>query len=284
MFILGNNNNLVFLKSNKVNVYPCGRRRARLIDTSNDNKTDGYIPFDPEARLNTESNNRKHSGLNGYKQDYIYSFKNNDKFVISICGYLFTIDTSDINSVNDFGNILSETFNTSEQAVTEIYANAKLADIQFFEGNPAQSFPAAATTVLRDQAFNGDPETCLDLLIASNYDRNNLENYYFSGLSFSTAPEKNTTSLCIMKKTENGWILCNESRLPKIEHGSEDDSIVVGNIKVTGNITAAGAITADQLIQGSHRTLTLDVVPITGTEPSKSEYQLKFTGSGNINS
>jgi hypothetical protein len=45
---------LAFINSLNVQAFPCGRRRSEQI-TSADDKY--YIPYDPEARLNTEKNN-----------------------------------------------------------------------------------------------------------------------------------------------------------------------------------------------------------------------------------
>ena len=53
-----------FVKSLNVQAFPCGRRRS---------DSNQVIPFDPEARLNTEANNRKHSGINGYTQTFLKS-------------------------------------------------------------------------------------------------------------------------------------------------------------------------------------------------------------------
>jgi hypothetical protein len=58
---------LTFLQSLNVQVYPCGRRRSAV---QNDGEN-YYIPFDPEARLNTEFNNRKLASANGFTESYI---------------------------------------------------------------------------------------------------------------------------------------------------------------------------------------------------------------------
>ena len=97
MFVKNNDNRLVFIKSKNVNVFPCGRRRSNLIDADGSTLTVNdryYIPFDPEARLNTEANNRKHSGLNGFRQSYIYDWSytaSSGVLSLVIEGYLFNI-------------------------------------------------------------------------------------------------------------------------------------------------------------------------------------------------
>ena len=102
-----------FVKSAHVQAFPCGRRRSTPIEKDlNDIQTAGKvteyrIPFDPEARLNTEANNRKHSSLNGYTQTYLYSWNkdSDNKLSMSIAGYLFSIAlTSEYTQVQEFGN------------------------------------------------------------------------------------------------------------------------------------------------------------------------------------
>ncbi len=203
---------LTFLKSANVQVFPCGRRRSSLIsaDTNGASKmAEGgegyYIPFDPEAKLNTEANNRKHSGLNGYTQTYVKSFENNI-FSFVLAGYLFNINLdSNYNTENTFGaelvkaivrNIVEaeyaeNKFNSPDEkeerrlALTNgcnyIYANIRLEDLQLFTG-----FQEYITSILRDQTGDGIPSVYLDICNAA--DDSDYNNYYFSGLSFSTVP------------------------------------------------------------------------------------------------
>ena len=184
---------LAFIRSDKVSVYPCGRRRS-LVDTDSNNQQDQYyIPFDPEARLNTEANNRKHSSLNGYTQTYIKDEEwNNESFIIALDGYLFKIalDSADIKS---FGNKLFEKLNISTDG--SIYANILIEDTPLF----SNKFESCHTGVLRNQSGSLNDtrgEAYIDLLTtaaSSNANNSeeilkNSENYYFSGLSFSTKP------------------------------------------------------------------------------------------------
>ena len=174
---LTNEITLTFLKSANVQVFPCGRRRSNTIrtDLNKDGNAESFqIPFDPEAKLNTEANNRKHSGLNGYTQTYIKSFENN-VFSFALAGYLFNINLdSNYNTENTFGeklldelrksllntylsnntfdsedakNEATESFNsTFYNNNTKIYANIRLEDLQLFTG-----FQEYMTTILRDQ-------------------------------------------------------------------------------------------------------------------------------------
>ena len=92
---------LTFIKSSNIQAYPCGRRRAVEDRDLNDNdivEADEHIriPFDPEARLNTEANNRKHSSLNGYTQTYLKEWDEKKKLLtVALAGYLFNITLTD---------------------------------------------------------------------------------------------------------------------------------------------------------------------------------------------
>ena len=201
-----NNISLVFLKSLNVNVFPCGRRRGSVIEKSGE--TSYYIPFDPEAKLNTEANNIKHSSLNGLSQTYI-RYWDTDRLSLVIGGYLFDIKqdldletaeptVSDV--LTAFGNTILSKLETNNGS--SIYANIILEDVPLYSG-----FSEYNTTILRDQSDQeGDkPSTNIDLLnndartifadttaSAQKIELNKAENiinyFYFAGLSFSTEP------------------------------------------------------------------------------------------------
>ena len=257
-----NGKDLVFIKSANIQAYPCGRRRSQQIDTVDRNK-DGevqedekyFIPFDPEARLNTEANNRKYSSLNGYTQTYLERWDENEKvLILSLGGYLFTINLSNsCTTANDFGNELLTTFDLSGySSITKIYANILLEETPLFSG-----FKGYDTWVLRDQANNIIGETCLDLLNTSAANEStsariqDFNNYYFSGLSFSVVPlsgkeetrsdktvnesnkrSQQIISLCILNKIGSTWYINESARLPKIEHGDTADSVKIAHLEV----------------------------------------------------
>ena len=80
-----------YFKSKDVRVFPCSYR-------GNYEKDSGSVTFDPEARLNTESNLISAGGKLGLKENYLIEKTDNvAKFVI--CGYYFEI--SNINSYDD---------------------------------------------------------------------------------------------------------------------------------------------------------------------------------------
>lgn len=252
MFV-GYNNMVAFIRSKYINVFPSGRRKSTLIDTGTVNNN-YYIPFDPEARLNTEANNRKHSGLNGYKQSFLNDW-NSDILSLVLNGYLFNIELEDIYKDKDtFAKKLAEVIG----AENEIWVNIKLANIKFFSDGVNE----ANTEILRDQQPNAEPAASLDILITGE-DSKDHNNYYFSGLSFSkqkldTLPgaisstgvaldNSGIKSLLLLTKDSNGkWSVCESSRLPKIDHGDTKDSVrLPGDLQIDGNLSVAGTITGD---------------------------------------
>ena len=284
--------NLAFIKSANVQAFPCGRRRSELVEKDGDSNTVDdkyYIPFDPEARLNTETNNRKHSGLNGFSQTYIKNW-DVDNLSLVLSGYLFDIKLdAGYQTPADFVTKLATAL--QETDFSSIYANILIEETPLFAG-----FKDYSTWVLRDQAKNETASVSLDLLsTAVKEDTKSLteiqdpENYYFSGLSFSTQPRTGDleatysslpigtvhtrsqllVSLHILEKDTNGdWQIYLPALLPKIEHGSTEGSVKVKSIS-TEHIelisTNAGGTTSVSSVP------SLDVV-----ESSPGIYQLQF--------
>ena len=253
------NLSIAFLKSKNVQAYPCGRRRAEVTN-------DTFIPFDPEARLNTEANARKHSSLNGFTQTYLKEWdETNQLLTISLAGYLFTIALGDnyCTEGNFATSLLRDGLELNDEEIadenrTSIYANILLEDIQLFSGDPKNYF----TSILRNQSYSNTSfaeDTPVDSLDILEYDSNEPEailratydNYYFSGLSFSTTPltdldidadgiisvtrngssiNQYPVSLCILKKVNGSWEINEQARLPKISHGSEANSVEAGTV------------------------------------------------------
>ena len=248
---------LTFIKSINVQAYPCGRRRSEKI-VENDANNDGSvtesekyrIPFDPEARLNTEANNIKHSGLNGFTQTYLNRW-DDDLLSLVLGGYLFTIRLdNEYQTFSEFGNKLAEKLGGDAK---NVYANIRIEETPIFKG-----FEEYYTGVLRDQTANAAATTCLDLLktveVGESVDTADINNYYFSGLSFSANPLVNSASsltennaassvepiydaldanklhqriisLHLLEKIGSQWQLYQPALLPKIEHGGTEGSI-----------------------------------------------------------
>lgn len=251
---------LVFIRSKYVRAFPCSRRRSTLVDSDGDNNSihdKYYIPFDPEARLNTESNNRKHSALNGFKSSYLYNWSVNEdsgigSLAIVLAGYLFEIQLpAEYSTPALFGSALG--------TGNAIYANIGVEDVLFFSG--AAGVPETTTEVLRDQTSNAAPTGSLDLLVPGE-SAEEADSYYFSGLSFSAAQLNDNRAYSIkllQKDKDNKWQVCETSRLPEINHGETPASVKVGTLE------------ADSInIAGAHPS-TLNIVETNG------KYQLQFT-------
>lgn len=298
MFIKTHEDNsitLTFLKSVNVQAYPCGRRRSTPADKDGNPGTVNdqyYFPFDPEARLNTEANHRRQSGLNGYTQNYLKEWdKVNKLLTLSLAGYLFTIDINCIipESTDAQGNP-ERSYNLTEEDgfgakiakltgstgnESKIFANIVLEDVHLFSG-----FQEYYTKILRDQlGINSNiPSAQLDLLKDDSSPANDFDNYYFSGLSFSTTPLVKTAvsgsyipvtrdsrlnevardgfpggkatqqivSLCILIKNGSTWEINQEALLPKIEHDILENSVKMGETHVSENLTVYKNATINQ--------------------------------------
>ena len=251
---------LAFIKSSNIQVFPCGRRRSTFITDYSGGTTEesGHrIPFDPEARLNTEANNRKHSSLNGYSQTYFNKWDNvTDEFSISVAGYLFSISST--MSASAFGghvfslikakqNEIDGT-NLSENDYNNIYVNIIIEDTLLFSG-----FQKYYTGILHNQFEENLTEPVLDLLVDSkNID--SADSYCFSGLSFSLEPltgnatdtvssrsqtitdstgiNKNQliVSLRLLSYTDKRWKIYEPARLPNITHGPTENSVFINEL------------------------------------------------------
>lgn len=263
---------LAFIKSLNITVYPCGRRRSTQVDIDRSGGTVDdryYIPFDPEARLNTEFNNRRHTSINGFKQSFIASWdEENALFSFVVGGYSFGLSlndklTSSNDLINAFGNeIISAITNISQGDKNEfdkIYANIKLEEIPLYSRDDESL--KYNTWILRNQSGTNLALTSLDIpssitiLKDSQFSSiSNADDYYFSGLSFSTEPitgklldevtnkaltcsDKYITSgirpqqeisLCILAKNAEGlWQPYEPAKLPYVEHGETENSVEI---------------------------------------------------------
>ena len=271
-------NGLTFIKSTKINVFPCGRRRSVLIDADNDDNTVSdryYLPFDPEARLNTEANNRKHSGLNGFKPNYINYWNTDGILSFVIAGYVFTIDTGyeDTVSVQNFGTVLAAALWPSGETGTAIYANIKTADMTLMSAN-GSNLPDAITEILRDQSAHDEPSESLDLL-ADNEDPKDANSYYFYGLSFSGEAQKGDgfKSLQLLDPVDGAWVIHEAARLPKIDHGDTP-----GSVYIPGDLYVDGSVTANNFYIDSKDNGNISMVglKVEETAAGSGVYQLKF--------
>lgn len=243
MFITSqDDSSLIFIKSKYINAFPCSRRRSTLVASASGTVSDKYyIPFDPEARLNTEANNRKHSGLNGFKQSYLYDWnETTGKLCIVLAGYWFDIHLSDtLKTPSELGEYLESLFAAGN--LTKIYAKIKMASTPFFSGGGG--VPEARTSVLIHQTADAAIPNSLDMLYNEG-DPQEIDSYYFAGLTLThqqkTTESENIVYLPILEKSDNRWRICESSRLPNVEHGSATNSVKVGlleadSVSISGN-------------------------------------------------
>jgi hypothetical protein len=222
---------LVFLNSAQVLAFPCGRRRTPTIDANYS------IPFDPEARLNTEANNRKHSGLNGYTQTFMSWESGAESFIVVIDGYLFEVKLPDRTATaSTVGDLVisaiakynvtkapeSEKFTDAEiEAKIEVEKNTLLTAIDANGSNEISNIYANIliqkvplyssdkltyqTSILRDQAAdtNSNDWTSINPFIdLQTKEDPGIEDYYFAGLSFSVKPLAEEIDTDIKEKTD----------------------------------------------------------------------------------
>lgn len=279
---------LAFVKSINITAFPCGRRRSQpvKIDANGDgNPTDAEtynIPYDPEARLNTEANNRKHSGLNGYKQSYLgdWEVSGNDYLTISLLGYLFRIKLDNtLRTANGFGVALKDVLGvTPVSGVTSIYANIRLEDVPLYTG-----LNTYTTRILRNQAQTDEALGTLDLLNSVARDNHSLvranpnDYFFFSGLSFTTLPlsedtsgkafseraipesKQHVASIRILDYIDGTWRVHQPALLPKVEHGEEEGSVEVGTLHATNILLNNAGVPSIELVSGTGGTERLKI-------------------------
>lgn len=286
---------LTFIRSKNVQVYPCGRRRSNSIDIDGKSETldSYYIPFDPEARLNTEANNRRYSGLNGYTQTYVHSWDETSKLLtLSMAGYLFRITLDDGYETKQK---FSEGIVGTSSNATKIYANILVEDVTLFSSNKIKEYKSA---ILRNQSTDGETPLAIETLdliksaspeTYTNAFLNNANNYYFSGLSFSTeplagvdtssaysekhiaatdnTPEQYVVSLCILSRnsTADSWTMHQQALLPEIKHGVDENSVVINKLYATSIVNSNNI-----------------PIPSLQVVKSGSKYQLQFDSADGL--
>ena len=248
--VVNDNPDRVFLKSDAINIFPCSRRGQ--YDTSG-----VPVPFDPEARLNTERTNRLHTALNGFKNSFIISYDNQQlKFVLA--GYY--IEIKYFNPADIAGNLSGNT--------TEIYAHLSL------HTGITLNTTDYTTEILYKQLPSG--------VIESNYlDVPNEGTNFFMGISF-TADGAATDSLSdatliphnlkLFTKSDDTWQLEQTSLLPKIDHDATEDSVVLDKLHVRENLQVDEDLTVANLTTNSIS------VPYTGGIQYFPNTEIKHTG------
>jgi hypothetical protein len=213
--ITENNIKLAFLNSTDIYMYPCSRRSSEpLAPQQSSFISQQYIPFDPEARLNTEANNMKLSSTNGFAQNYIRSWwtsttpftkvlenvpgasdVNNSIFpglFLNLGGYSFYIPDTD--TVDNFGRAVIRDLGLTGTQNFDIYANIRLEKTPLYQEVDEEDEDEGVnvnTWVLRNQTATSVRGTaCLDLLVGDQTANqpDYASSFFFSGLSFSVRP------------------------------------------------------------------------------------------------
>lgn len=289
--------NLAFLKSLNVKAFPCGKRRSPEINQVR-------IPFDPEARLNTEANNLKSAALNGFSTTFLHTRTwdtDTDVLTLSMAGYFFNIDLD-----NDYRGPAAFCEKLSEQIgeLDNVYVNILIEDIQLFVGEPKAYYTSVLSSLcVADTSDN----TALDLADPNTSSTKN--DYYFSGLAFSKEPltaavrskyeaqtydvntyddfsfiddstgtpiSKRVVSLRILEKVKVGgtdtWQINRRALLPKIEHGNKDDTVVIKDLAVADlNATTLTVDTQNATSLVAESITATDTATVDGTLTVKTE-------------
>lgn len=231
-----NDKDYAFMRSASVNAFPCSARRSFSQSAGAD---EIIIPFDPEARLNTEANNRRHTSLNGFSTSYIKDFIDNSALdtdshlVFVINGYYFDISLLEgYKTIAEFGTAIAGQIN----ATTKIFANISLSETTLIQGNANTEEYSTDILCSIPAGYHGST-AYLDIYSGSG-SQSDKGNYYFSGLAFSKESLEETSavtksySLCILEKVGGVWQLCNKSKLPNIRAGEEDGEVIMDTLVV----------------------------------------------------
>lgn len=237
-----NEHTRVFIPSQEINVFPCSRRGQ------NDTEINNLKYYDPEARLNTERTNRLHTAVNGFKDSFIIgnSFASGDTLVFVLAGYYIKVKNFDPSAV-------ATAIGTD---ISAIYAHLRLhSGVSLDTGN-------YFTEMLFRQSDLDTDANYLDVEYTDEISGNS--NYFFVGISFTKDPIDNDDStvhnLPLFTRTDNNWELVQTSLLPKVEHGTTEDSI-----KISGDFTISHDDSPELVVTAG---VAEFAVPITVTNPT----------------
>lgn len=286
-----------FVQSQNINVFPCSRRGQFGIETVDAEgkpitvKANG----DPEARLNTERTNRLRTSINGFTDSFIGSFtKNKDEngnesetgtLIFALAGYRM--------EVKEFNPANIATALGIDDGI--IYAHLSLHDgIPFGVAN-------YYTEILYRQSTDADNN-----YIDVEYADGSTKLDFFMGVSFTTYEADDTivvndknkplkeANLPLFSKSSNTWKLVEASKLPKVEHDTEPDSIklsgdfTVEHTKDNGEKQTSFKITKDKTTLGPTEISELDVtgdftVKQVSDEGEEISFEITKHGVGTVN-
>lgn len=271
----------VFIPSQNINVFPCSRRGQITTEGSK-------LNCDPEARLNTERTNRLRTSINGFTDSFIEGFtKNKDEneaeletgtLVFVLAGYRMEVKEFNPASIATALGIDDGT----------IYAHLSLHD----------GIPFGVANYFTEILYRQSTKTIKHNYIDVEYSDGDINSDFFMGVSFTTTDEVKDTIVVndetkqlkkanlplFSKEVDGDWKLVEASKLPKVEHDTEPDSIKLSgdftvehtndngdkqtSLKVTKAKVTANEIWLDDIGQVP----ALELAHFTGT----NIYQLRF--------
>jgi len=207
--INGNNilldDNRAFLLSKNINIFPCSRRGQYEMEAS-------VKHHDPEARLNTERTNRLRTSINGFTDSFIGSFTKGI-LIFALAGYRIEVKEFNLENIVTALNISTD---------DTIYAHLSLHD------KVPLSAEGYYTEILYRQST---VKTDVNYLDVTYTDKGTTEDF-FVGVSFTKEKDLADGDLpsynLPLFSYSTSWELVQTSLLPRIEHGTEPDSIKLG--------------------------------------------------------
>lgn len=290
---------LAFAGSSLIKVYPCGARHATYKQTGTN--TESYIPYDPEARLATESTSRKTAGGLGLpqKQSALVAYDKSLNFYLN--GYFFELSTdatptTSMTLINQVTRELEAGLASPGMDVTAIYANIIVQQVPLYYDD-SDKLLDYKTWVLRDQVQQAAGKVAADL--DKMVDETASEkDYYFSALSFSATPratkvismDKKTlyhedkvadeatpaaqqiTSILLFEKISGKWQINQAALLPRIEHGAKENSVKLGDLELE-DLNAKNLYVTNRIMLQGQQVPSIQVIQ---QQDDPNVYQLVF--------
>jgi hypothetical protein len=238
-------NERVFIPSELINIFPCSRRGQSKIEGN-------PVYYDPEARLNTERTNRLHTAINGFTDKFIVnnSFTAGDTLVFVLAGYYVEVKNFEPDIIA--AGLYGDTF-TSD---SKIYAHLSLHDNVSLNND-------YFTEILYRQSGSSNDTNYLDVSYSYTTPPNpeaegrtaTREGDFFVGVSFTKTPVSDGSftphDLPLFSYLAGDWKLVEASKLPKVEHDTELDSIKLsGNLTVKHGEQTSFKVTKDETLLG----------------------------------
>lgn len=241
------NKTRVFIPSQNINVFPCSRRGQKTTEGS-------MLNYDPEARLNTERTNRLRTSINGFTDSFIVdnNFVSGNTLVFTLAGYHIEIK-------NFVPADIAEALNITDGA---IYAHLSLHDgIPFGVANYYTELLYRQSTDAENNYIDvkyANGNTSMDFFMGVSFTKETVKDIITVKNAANTSVNKELASsdLLLFSKVDGNWKLVEASKLPKVEHDTEPDSIklsgdfTVEHTKNNGDKQTSFKVTKDETVLG----------------------------------